>query len=315
MNNNIIKYESDTGLSVEITAQDVKNVLCKDATDKEIIMFLELCRAQQLNPFNKDVYLVKYGNQQAQMITSKDVFTRRANANPNYGGFEAGVTFIDRNGKVQHREGSAIYKAAGEQLVGGWCKVFMKDRKPVYNEVTLEEYSTGKALWQSKPATMVRKVALVQSLREALDFQGLYTAEELGNAGDMVLTGQVQQNGPVQATTAPQVIDAEVVEAPANEVQFALLDNLARVFGEMRGKTAEEVQEAVMSSKAMAAAGAACGITTETQAQVAIDLLNSWIEKAQAAKVEESFEAAEAAEAPEVADVETGELYEQDVLS
>ena len=82
--------------------------------------FLELCRAQNLNPFIKDAYLVKYGSNPATIITGKEVFTKRAAKNKSYKGFEAGIT-VQRGNSIERREGSAVF--AGEKLLGGWARV------------------------------------------------------------------------------------------------------------------------------------------------------------------------------------------------
>lgn len=282
--NEIVKFNSDTGVPVQITAQDVKNTLCPGATDKEVAMFLELCRAQRLNPWIKDAYLVKYGNGPASIITGKETFTKRANAHPDYEGFEAGVTFIDAQGNVRQREGSAVYKEAGEKLVGGWCRVFIKGRRPFYDEVTLAEYSTGKSMWAKAPATMVRKVALCHSLREAFptDFQGLYSAEEMGNMGEVA---QVMESAP-----APAPLEA-VAEVMASDDQLQDLAALVESFALMRGKTAEDVKCAVYASKSAQAAGIQPGAEmTAYQCETVCNVLSSWIEKAQAEQIAQGFE-------------------------
>ena len=69
-----------------------------------------------------------------------------------------------------------------EELLGGWAKVYRKDRtRPSYEEVKLTEYDTGKSLWKGKKATMIRKVALVHALREAFPstFGSLYDESEV----------------------------------------------------------------------------------------------------------------------------------------
>lgn len=90
-----------------------------------------------------------------------------AERHPSYDGFEAGVIIFDKvAGDYQKREGSIVYE--DEELLGGWAKVYRKDRtRPSYEEVKLTEYDTGKSLWKGKKATMIRKVALVHALREA----------------------------------------------------------------------------------------------------------------------------------------------------
>ncbi len=179
----LARYESD-GTEVVITDDDIRNVLCKNAnvTDVEMRMFIELCRAQQLNPFIREAYLIKYGNNPATIVTGKDVFTKRAFRNPRFRGMEAGVTVVNREGRVERREGSMVGKQT-EKLVGGWCRVHVDGYKvPIFDEVAFSEYSTGKSNWLSKPATMIRKVAMVHALREAFpeEFQGLYDESEMG---------------------------------------------------------------------------------------------------------------------------------------
>jgi hypothetical protein len=44
----------------------------------------------------------------------------------------------------------------------------------------MKEYSTGKALWASKPKTMLIKVAESQALRRAFSISGIYSPEEMG---------------------------------------------------------------------------------------------------------------------------------------
>ncbi|MCR1953826.1 phage recombination protein Bet [Clostridioides mangenotii] len=171
-----------------LTKETVKNYLGgQNATDQEVLMFLELCKAQNLNPFVRDAYLVKFGSQQAQIIVGKDVFIKRAYDNPNFNGMKAGVVVIDKNGELKEREGAL--KLPGEDLVGGWCEVYLKDKDfPVRSVPSFEEYAQktkeGKlnSMWSNKGATMIRKVAQSQALREAFpkELRGLYQEEEMG---------------------------------------------------------------------------------------------------------------------------------------
>lgn len=186
-----VNYEAG-GEKIELTLMDVKNYLVSgdpnSVTNQEVGMFLKLCEGQKLNPFLKEAYLAKYGNQPAQMIVGKDAFTKRAESNPNYKGAKSGVIVVNLNKQIEHREGT-FYLKGREELVGGWAKVFYKDDKEeVFNTVAFDEYVGRKkdgsvtSMWGTKPATMIRKVALVQALREAFPnvLGQLYVAEELG---------------------------------------------------------------------------------------------------------------------------------------
>lgn len=164
----------------------VRQFFCPLATKMEAELFIKICHAKRMNPFLREVYLIKYKQDQpASIVVGKDTFTQRAEDHPQFDGFNAGV--IISNGKEEkHIKGSRIPK--GWTLVGGWAEVSRKDRSvPAYNEVSMDEYcqrkpdGTPNRQWSRMPATMIRKVALCQSLREAFpkEFGGLYGQEEI----------------------------------------------------------------------------------------------------------------------------------------
>lgn len=183
---NAITYTAG-GQEITLNAGIIKRYLVSgDAdkvTDQEVLLFAKLCQYQGLNPFLREAYLVKYGSSPAQTITSKAALEKRAARCKDYRGFEAGIIVRRPDGTIEQRPGT--FYADDEQLVGGWAKVYVDGYVvPVEATATLREYSTGKALWASKPATMIRKVAKVCALREAFpdDMQGMYAAEELDDA-------------------------------------------------------------------------------------------------------------------------------------
>lgn len=187
-NNNALQLATYTLEGGQVlSATTVKNYIAPGATDQEVLYFIELCKAQKLNPFVRDAYLVKYGNQPAQIIVGKDVFLKKAGENPYFDGLKAGIVVVDKNGEVKEREGSL--KVPGDELIGGWCEVYLKNREyPTKCLVSLEEYiqkkkdGTVNSMWSSKPCTMIRKVAQSQALREAFpnELRGLYEKEEMG---------------------------------------------------------------------------------------------------------------------------------------
>lgn len=185
MSNNALslaEYKLDGGQV--LTADTVKNYLVSGngaITDQETLMFIELCKAQKLNPFIREAYLIKFGNSPANIVVGKDVFVKRAYRNPNFEGMRAGIVTINKSGEMIEREGSL--KGIDERLVGGWCEVYVKDMKfPIKSTVSLEEYSKSQATWKQMPCVMIRKCAIVTALREAFpeDLQGLYDASEMG---------------------------------------------------------------------------------------------------------------------------------------
>lgn len=180
-----VEIESMDGQRITVTFDDVRNFICKEATIAECRIFLETCKQYHLNPLTKEAYLIHYDNKNGDtastIVLGKICYMKMAEAHPQYDGFEAGIILQDDvAGEIYHREGSIIYE--GETLLGGWAKTYRKDRsRPFYEEVSFSEYDTKKSLWVTKPATMIRKVALVHTLREAFPatFGGLIDESEV----------------------------------------------------------------------------------------------------------------------------------------
>ena len=227
-----VEIEAMDGRRMTVTFDDVRNFICKEATIAECRIFLETCKQYHLNPFTKEAYLIHYDNKNGDtastIVLGKTCYMKMAEAHPQYDGFEAGVIVMDEAaGELIHREGSIVYQ--GETLVGGWAKTYRKDRsRPFYEEVNFSEYDTKKSLWVTKPATMIRKVALVHTLREAFpatfgglidesevpvdaeaDFREL-SAEEAAAAGTVPPRRRIQK--PKKEEPAPLAVEADEVE-------------------------------------------------------------------------------------------------------
>ena len=190
----LAEFTTETGQV--LTADTVKNYLVSgngNVTDQEVLMFIELCKAQHLNPFIREAYLIKFGNSPANIVVGKDVFLKRAHRNPDYEGMRAGIVIATKNGEIKEREGSL--KAPGEDLIGGWCEVYVKDKKhPIKSIVSLEEYSKSQATWKQMPMVMIRKCAIVTALREAFpeDLAGMYDSAEIKNVPDKLPEKEVK---------------------------------------------------------------------------------------------------------------------------
>lgn len=227
-NTGIVEYKSGDEM-VKLSPKMIRAYLVSgggNVTDQEIMMFLSLCKFQHLNPFLREAYLIKFGSSPATMVVGKDVFTKRARRNPDYVGKKAGITVLDVNGNLIEREGTLVLK--GETLVGGWAKVFIKGYEtPEYAAVSFDEYAGRKSngelnnQWATKPATMIRKVALVHALREAFpeDYGGMYSPEEIPVAAEVVLDDATASEPiPVQE----EKTEHSEISAPAEDVQAAL---------------------------------------------------------------------------------------------
>ena len=185
----LVRYQASDGSEVKLTPGIVQRYIvtggqCVD--DREVYAFMAKCQARGLNPLAGDAYMTAFANKatgrvEASVIVSKDYFVRTATQQPGFDGLRAGVVVVDRTGALQYREGCIVGRDT-EKLVGGWAEVYDKRRgHPSRAEVSLEEYDQHRSLWRTKPATMIRKVALVQALREAYPgaYGGIYDSDEM----------------------------------------------------------------------------------------------------------------------------------------
>jgi phage recombination protein Bet len=145
--------------------QLVRDMCARDCTDNEFLLLMQLAKTYQLDPFAKQIWAVKYGNNPAAIFCGRDGFLAIAHRSGKFDGMESGT------------------RKDGDDLIG-WCRVYRKDMsRPFEVEVSLSEYSTGKNLWQTKPKTMIVKVAESHALRRAFGISGLYSPEEI-DTGD-----------------------------------------------------------------------------------------------------------------------------------
>lgn len=179
------------GKEVTLNPETVRRYLVSgdpaNVTNEEIAMFINLCKFNQLNPWLKEAYLIKFGKSPATLVTGKEAYMKRAETHPHYDGMESGIIVLTNANEIKYRVGSVWLD--GEKIVGAWAEVYRNDRNHSTRcELPFVEYagftSEGKlnSNWQKRPATMIRKVAIVQALREAFPttFGGMYTAEEQG---------------------------------------------------------------------------------------------------------------------------------------
>ena len=229
-----------------ITIQDVKEHLASKATDPELELFVRFCVSQDLNPFAREAHLIKIQGQPAYIQVDYKVLFRLAHRDPDYDRYKSGVTIlVDDN--VERRAGSMVLPA--EQLVGGWCKVWMKGQpEPLEEEVGFTEFDTGQALWKKKPGFMIEKVAITTAFRRAVrgieDLMGAAAAMrvEAAEVGPAITEAAVEYDptvgglyeAPERQSLGPNSPAEAISEAPSMEEQGNLSDS--DVFNEGRGE-------------------------------------------------------------------------------
>jgi len=180
------------GEPITITFQDVKSLICPMAVDQEVAIFLKTCQSLQLNPFANECFLIKYDQRdKAAFVISIDSYLKAAEVNQDYDGCEAGIILKDSGGKLELREGAFLLDEDKSRLVGGWAKVYRKDRsRPTYVAVNktecvkLTREGRPTQFWsEPKQPWMLRKSALKRALVEAFPslFAGTLATAEIAS--------------------------------------------------------------------------------------------------------------------------------------
>ncbi len=132
---------------------------------KDAEQFLELCGVYSLNPFTREIYPISYQGK-LNIIVGYEVYIKRA----------------ERSGLL---EGWKSYTKGSLQKgdLIGCVEIHRKGfTEPFYHEVYFTEYRQNTLIWQQKPITMIKKVAIAQGFRLAFpcELGGMpYTSDEL----------------------------------------------------------------------------------------------------------------------------------------
>lgn len=147
-----------------------KNV-AKGTTMNELAYFLNVCKTNGMNPFNKEIWCYKDHKKNLVIFTGRDGFLKKAQEHENYGGmrssevrkndeFEADIP----NGLIHHKVSS--FGDRGE-IVGAYAFVFRLSGEATVELVKFSEYNKGYSVWKTHPAEMIKKVAESKALKKA----------------------------------------------------------------------------------------------------------------------------------------------------
>lgn len=185
--NSNFEITTTLGTTITLTRDSVDKYICKDLSDTEFAYLSAVCKNYGLNPYLKEIYAIKFGNQPATFIIDYKVLQQAADREPMYDGMKTGVLYLDKNGDEKERAGAYILE--GEALVGAWCEVYRKDRGhankvyALYSEcVQLTKDGKPNSNWAKKPVFMNVKVAKTWALRETFPnwfSPSTYTTDEI----------------------------------------------------------------------------------------------------------------------------------------
>lgn len=180
MKNEIKKIELDIELIKSVIAPNAQGL-----SDAEFKLFLYLAEKYQLDPMQKQIWIVKFNKRPAQIYAGRDGFLAIAHRSAQLDGFKTSVNRIDTPFSISYYDNASNKTVNYEQpfTYEATCIVYRKDMKyPIVVTVSEDEYSTGRNLWATKRKTMISKVSESQCFRKAFSISGLYDESEFNQS-------------------------------------------------------------------------------------------------------------------------------------
>lgn len=205
----------------------VKDTIAKGASDDELMLFLHMAQRTGLDPFSKQIYLIKrWDNKEKREVMSAQT------------GIDGLRLIADRTERYapgraptfEYDNGGALFSATAyvkKFVRGEWHEVAATAH---YDEYVQRKRDGGVTqMWEEKPHIMLAKCAEALALRRAFpaDLSSLYTADEMRDTEPVVVNAAPAVAAPVKRAALPlapaadtatgEVIDAapEHEEAPA----------------------------------------------------------------------------------------------------
>ena len=243
----------------ESNLAEIKKIYAPTATEKEFEIFCAMGRSTGLSPYLREIWLVKYKDSPAQIFIGRDGYRISAQRNPRYDYHSTDAVYANdkfgvKNGEVFH-EYNLVNRG---ELLGAYGIAARKgSSKPSFVYLDLKEYDQKQSVWNSKKATMIKKVAEAQVLR--MTFQEIfagsyheyeqYDAEQPKNAirTNKGIAGLEEKFGLIEDKTAIEgefdTQTGEVMEAPKSQLSHVLwlLDAASTIdeLGEIASKAKE----------------------------------------------------------------------------
>ncbi len=202
MSNELVKHEareiSPSSHFTQEQIETIKSIYCKGASDDEFKVFLYTCQRTGLDPFARQVYYIKRGNQMT-IQTSIDGYRLVADRTGRYAPGQEPSFVHDANGKLL----SATAYIKKRTSDGTWHIVPATAHFEEYVQVFQGKPS---GLWQKMPRTMLSKCADALAIRKAFpaELSGIYTKEEMDQADSVEVEVVGQSVKPIEYITAEQ---------------------------------------------------------------------------------------------------------------
>ena len=172
----MVKSEGALPLSRPEDIETLRATIARGASDSEMGLFVQVCQRLRLDPFARQIYLVKRPGQPASIQVSIDGFRVVAERSGEYEG-QTAPQWCGDDGTWRDVWLSKAPPVAAR------CGVYRRGfREPLVRVAKLDAYKQPGPFWTKMPEHMLAKVAEALALRAAFphDLSGVYAPEEMG---------------------------------------------------------------------------------------------------------------------------------------
>lgn len=132
------------------------------ATPEQVNALLIVANQHSLNPFTREIYAFPAKGKGVVPVVSIDGWLKLANNHPQFDGLQTQYVYGD-----------------GGDLLGCEATIWRKDRgHPCVVEEDLQENKRNTEPWRNQPKRMLRHRAIIQCIRMAFSFSGIYEPDE-----------------------------------------------------------------------------------------------------------------------------------------
>jgi recombinational DNA repair protein RecT len=230
---------------VQVTAlapeqkQVLRDTVAKDTTDSELAFFLNVAKAQELNPFAREVWCIKYGGK-LTIQTARDGYLKIARRNPQFDRIQSAEVrdgdhfMLDTvTGAVEHR----INIKRGT-ILGAWATITRKDGVQISKFVSWSEYKGSSDVWNKFGSAMITKAAESAVCKQFGNITGII-AEELMR--DETIEGTATTEAEQKNIVDEIIAKINTCKTPAELA--AVKDNFAGLAGKLFAEEVKKVAE------------------------------------------------------------------------